>query len=319
MVTAPLTDDVVDEALAFVRSANPFAQHTWGWDAGRFIDFRWGGNVLRDAAEPGFFERHGTVVRRDGEGGGEIVALVLAETGDDDHCILTARPDPDTLDWAVRDLLGRRRGERVVLIPSDEATWVHEVIARHGFVRGEVAGIDWGYDLGDVPEPFEPEGFVVDVVRGPEDHAGIGRCLALAFGGDPNRDRARVLASLATNPMYHPELSVVARAPDGDIAAYCRGIVDPDTGVASIDPVATRPDHQRLGLGRAVVLRCFAEQRRLGGTTSFIGSGPEGSAGTRLYRKLDPVSSTSHSAWSRSPSVDDPAEPGSGARRDHPG
>ena len=185
-----------------------------------------------------------------------------------------------------------------MLIPSDDAAWVHEVIGRHGFTKGEAAGIDWGYDLHDVPEPIEPEGFVIDSIRGPEDYAGIGRCIAEAFGRDA--DWISVLTSLATNPMYHRELSIVARTPDGDIAAYCKGDVDPDTGVASIDPVATRPDDQRRGLGRAVVLRCFAEQRRLGGRMSFIGSGPEGSAGSRLYRLLNPVSTTSHSTWSRS-------------------
>ncbi len=291
--TTPLADAVLDEAVAFVKSANPFAQHTWGWDAGRFIDFRWGGNINRDAAEPGFFERNGTVVRR----GGEIVALVLAEDGGDDHCILTAREDPELLDWALRNLLDRRRGERLVLLPADDATWVHEVIARHGFVKGEVAGLEWGYDLDDVPEPIEPEGFVVDAIRGPEDYAGIGRCLEGAFGG--TRDRTPVLASLATNPMYQRKLSVVARAANGDIAAYCKGEVDPGTGVAGIDPVATRPDYQRRSLGKAVVLRCFAEQRRLGGTTSFIGSEPEGSAGSRLYRSLNPVSTMAHSEWAR--------------------
>ncbi len=290
-VTAPLTDAALDAAVEFAKSANPFAQHTWGWDAGRFIDFRWGGNIRRDAGEPGFFERNAAVVRH----GDEVVALVVAEVGADDHCILTAHEDPELREWALLDLLRRRGGGRLVLIPSDDATWVHGVIARHGFTKSAVAGLEWGYDLDDVPDAVEPEGYVVDSIRGPEDFAGVGRCLAGAFGGDA--DRSPVLASLATNPMYRPELSVVARAANGDIAAYCKGEVDPGTGVAGVDPVATHPDHQRRGLGRAVVLRCFAEQRRLGGTTSFIGSEPEGSAGSRLYRALNPVSVTTHSEW----------------------
>lgn len=293
MDAAPLTDDVLDEAIAFLQSANPFCEYTWGWETGRLIEFRWAGNVLRAADKPGFFERHGTLVRR----GDEVVALVVAEYGADDHCVLTAGEDPDTLDFAVQLLLERRPGERLVMMPSDEATWIHEVLMRHEFVKGEVAEIGWGYDLGDVPEPFEPEGFTVDSVRGHEDYAGIDRCLQAAFGGKGNR--VRVLESMASNPVYRRELSVVARADNGDIAAYCDGTVDPETGVGSIDPVATHPDYQRRGLGKAVVLRCFAEQRRLGGTKSFIGSGPEGSAGGNLYRQLNPVSVTSYSEWSR--------------------
>ena len=292
--TAPLTDDALDEAMAFMKVASPFSQYAWGWDTGRFVDFRWAGNAsVRAVAEPGFFERHGTLVRS----GDDVVALVLAEEGAEDHCILTASEDPDTLEWALRWLVENRPGERLVLYPCDDAAWVHEVIALHGFVRGEQAGLEWGFDLGDVPELFEPEGFAVDFIRGPEDYAGISRCIGGAFGG--NRDVTPTLESLATNPMYVPELSVLARAENGDIAAYCRGTVDADNGIASIDPVATHPDYQRRGLGKAVVLKCFAEQRRLGGTMSFIGSGPEGSAGSGLYRSLNPASMTPTSEWSR--------------------
>lgn len=161
-----------------------------------------------------------------------------------------------------------------MLIPSDEAAWVHDVISRHGFVKGEIAEIGWCYDLSEVPEPFEPEGFVVDSVRVPEDYAGIDRCLEGDFGG--NKSRIPILMSLATNPMFRPELSVVARASNGDIAAYCRGTVNPEAGVGSIDPVATRPDYQRLGLGKAVVLRCFAQQRQLRGRNELHRVGTRG-------------------------------------------
>jgi ribosomal protein S18 acetylase RimI-like enzyme len=109
-----------------------------------------------------------------------------------------------------------------------------------------------------------------------------------------------VLRSLAGNPQYRPELNVVARSADGRIASYCRGTVDADSGLGSIDPVATHPDFQGNGLGRAIVLACFAAQARLGCRESYIGSGPEGSAGSHLYRKLNPVSKISHSEWSRS-------------------
>lgn len=289
--TEPLTDQI-DETLTFMRASNPFAEHTWGWETGRFVDFRWGGNIVREVARPGFFERHCTLVRR----GDDLVAMIIAETGDDDHCVITPDEDPETLDWAVHWLLARRRGSRTLLLPSDEAAWIHDVLGRHRFSRGDVADVAWEYDLTDVPEPPEPMGYVVGTSLGPEDFPAIDRVLEGAFGG--NRNRVPLLESLADNPTYRPELSIVARTGSGEIAAYCRGNVDPVRGIGSVDPVATHPDHQRRGLGAAIVLTCFAEQRRLGATRSFIGSGPPGSAGSNLYRKLDPHTRRTYSAWS---------------------
>ncbi len=292
----PLGDDHLADALAFLRSANPFSQRTWGWDTGRFIDWRWGSNTLRSDDSPGFFARHGAVMRYERR----IVGLVISEVGADDHCVLTALPDRSLLAAALTWLINRHDGDSLVLYPSDDAGWVHGVLTDLGFDRGEVAGLEWGYDLTtlDAAGP-DPAGFVIDTLSHDRsaDFAGIDQCLEGAFGG--MRDRVRVLRSLETNPLFRPELNVVARHPEGRIAAYCRGTVDPDSGVCGIDPVATHPDFQGRGLGAAIVRKCFTTQRELGGTTSYIGSAPEGSPGSRLYRSLDPISVTSHSTWTR--------------------
>lgn len=293
--TQPLTDDQLDEAIEFLRSANPFAQHTWGWETGRFIDWRWGGNVLRAGDEPGFFARSGTVVRRNGE----IAALLIAESGREDHCILNATDDSELFDSVLALLLAERKGQPTVFYPSDEATWIHDVLVDHGFTQGDKEEVSWGYDLTQLADlPPAPDSFTIDHVSSESDYPEVAACLEGAFGDQG--DAVAVLRSLAGNPWYVPELSVVARTADGRIASYCRGTVDGDSGMASIDPVATHPDFQGIGLGYAVVLACFAAQARMGGTESYIVSGPDGSAGSHLYRKLDPVSKVSHSEWSRS-------------------
>ena len=295
MITAQaLTDDLLDDAIRFVRSANPFAEHTWGWETGRFLDWRWGGNILRDRAEPGFFARNGTAI----ESNGNIAALIIAERGAEDHCILTPGENVDLFDAALGWLLETRAGGPTILYPSDDATWLHDVLLSHGFGKGDVVEMGWGYDVSNLGElPPTPESFVVDHVAGESDYPQIARCLEGAFGG--KGDRVATLRSIASNPAYRPELNVVARSADGRIASYCRGTVDDESGVGSIDPVATHPDFQGHGLGRAIVLACFAAQARLGGREIYIGSGPEGSAGSRLYRKLNPVSKISYSEWSQ--------------------
>ncbi|NNC75322.1 MAG: GNAT family N-acetyltransferase, partial [Acidimicrobiia bacterium] len=220
-----------------------------------------------------------------------------AEVGREDHCILTASEDQSLVSAALEWLIGRRDGERLVLYPGDEAGWLHEVLVDHGFGKGAVAGLEWGYDIAATEMPNVPEGFVVDALAGPEDYPGVDRCLEGAFGGD--RNRIPVLESLASNPLFRPELSIVARDPDAGIVAYCRGTVDPDSGVAGIDPVATHPDFQGRGLGKAILKTCFANQRSLGGTESYIGSEPEGSQGSYLYRSLGPASKRSYSEWAK--------------------
>jgi ribosomal protein S18 acetylase RimI-like enzyme len=294
ITTQPLFDEHLDDAIQFLRLANPFAEHTWGWETGRFLDWRWGGNILRDRAEPGFFGRHGTVIG----GNSDIAALVIAESGGEDHCILTTTDDSELFDAVLAWLLKNRDGQPSVFYPSDEATWIHDVLTARGFEKGDVEEVAWGYDLtqlGELPPP--PAAFVIDHVSAESDYPEIARCLEGAFGGEGNR--IAMLRSLAGNPRYQPELNVVARSADGRIASYCRGTVDADSGVGSIDPVATHPDFQGNGLGRAIVLACFGAQARLGGRESYIVSGPEGSAGSRLYRKLNPVSKISYSEWSR--------------------
>ena len=112
ITTQPLTDEHLDDAIRFLRSANPFAEHTWGWETGRFLDWRWGGNILRDQAEPGFFARNGTVIVRNND----IAALVIAESGAEDHCILTATDDAELFDAALAWLLEETRRAAVDLL-----------------------------------------------------------------------------------------------------------------------------------------------------------------------------------------------------------
>jgi ribosomal protein S18 acetylase RimI-like enzyme len=289
----PLTDQTLDEAVSFMRAANPFAQLTWGWDTGRFIDFRWGFNAIREANSPGWFARHCSITRRDGA----IAALAIAEDGGADHCVITATDDAELVAEVLDGVLQRHGDPRFPI--SDRAEWLHPVLAGRGFDAEPGAGVEWEYDLEhrDEPPAVVP-GFTVDglSVDRESDYAGISTCLQRAFGSDG--DARPVLRSLEANPMFEPDLSIVARAPDGRIAAYCRGTVDAENGVCGIDPVATDPEFQGRGLGKAVVRACLTRQRRMGGRRSFIGSAPEPAPGTYLYRSLGPAEMATFSGWS---------------------
>lgn len=296
-----LSDETLDEVVAFFRRSNPFAERVCGWDTGRFIDWRWGTNAVRAVDDPDWFSRHCRIFRD----GVEIRAVAVAEYGRDAEFIITPAEDPAAADHVLARLieLHHVRGTGMSFEVSADEEWLCNIFARAGLTEEKMTGHEWEYDLSSLPEPSPvADGFTVATLEQTSTpgekaavYAGISGCIAKAF--DHDFDFVPTLLSLATNPMFRPELSVVARSPDGRIAAYCRGTVDPDNGVCGIDPVCTHPDFQRLGLGKAVVQRCFANQRELGGRFSYIGSAPEPAPGTHLYRSLGPKSRAVNSTW----------------------
>ena len=152
-----LAGDNLAEAIEFVRAANPFAQHVWGWDTGRFVDFRWGSNNIRADWNPEWFVTHCRIFRN----GSEIAAIAIAEEGSEYECILTAGPDPDL----VGEVLERRlaaRGELGVGISLEftrEEDWLRDVCRRAGLAERDDTGREWEYDLLNVDvEVVVPDG-----------------------------------------------------------------------------------------------------------------------------------------------------------------
>ena len=177
--------------------------------------------------------------------------------------------------------------------------WLRSVFAAAGFAEEPNTGPEFEFDLNELAEPSPiPSGFTIESLCDDraEDYAGIAECIKRAF--DVDHDVEAVLRSLEANPMFRPELSVFSRSPEGRIAAYCRGTVDPDNGVGGIDPVGTHPDFGRMGLGRAVLQACLQTQRDLGGRFSYIGSDKEPAPGAYLYRSLGPSDRIEFCKWS---------------------
>ncbi len=298
LCSEPLTSRNLDEVIEFFHRSNPFAQKTWGWDSGRFIDWRWGSNTLREATSPGWFSKNCRVFRHDGL----IRAALVSEYGHEDVCVITGGEDPEAvrvvLDWLDESRVGSGIGFSFEF--SDTAEWLRDVFRTAGLRERAGTGHEWEYDLGRLPDSLRiPEGFTIESLTDDrsEDRAGIAECVRTAFNA--THDVQAALRSLEENPMFHPDLSVFARSPDGRIAAYCRGTVNPINGVCGIDPVCCHPDYQRMGLSKAVVQSCFLAQGALGGRFCYIGSASEPAPSTFLYRSLGPTARTFACTWSR--------------------
>ena len=101
-----------------------------------------------------------------------------------------------------------------------------------------------------------------------------------------------------TTPLYRPALDVVARAPDGSIAAFALGWLDPLTLGVELEPVGVVPEHQRRGLGAAVCRAALRAATGMGATRAVIAARPPtggerppclaGAAGGGAGRRLAP-------------------------------
>ena len=73
-------------------------------------------------------------------------------------------------------------------------------------------------------------------------------------------------------PLYIRDLDIVAVAPDGELAAFCTVWIDNVTHTAVFEPVGTHPDHQKRGLGKAVMSEGLRRAQKLGATLASVSS-----------------------------------------------
>ena len=73
-------------------------------------------------------------------------------------------------------------------------------------------------------------------------------------------------------PLYRRDLDLVAVAPNGEFAGFCTIWYDPDTCTASLEPVGTHPDHQRKGVGKALLTEGLRRLRPMGATLITVDS-----------------------------------------------
>jgi GNAT superfamily N-acetyltransferase len=73
-------------------------------------------------------------------------------------------------------------------------------------------------------------------------------------------------------PLYRRDLDIVAVAPDGEFAAFCTTWVDAVTKTAVFEPVGTHPNHQKRGLGKAVMMESLRRAQNLGATLATVSS-----------------------------------------------
>lgn len=140
--------------------------------------------------------------------------------------------------------------------------------------RAEFCPDDWSYihlarDLADpIPEAALPEGFHIRPLKGEAEVEPFVAVHRAAFGStNMTVDWRR---QTFHDPRHEPNLDLVVIGPAGIVAGFCVGWSTPPESssdgmrVAQVEPFGVLPDHQRIGLGSALLLEVFRWARDSG-------------------------------------------------------
>jgi mycothiol synthase len=161
-------------------------------------------------------------------------------------------------------------------------------LEQHGFrYSGEFAEVNMLRSLDEpIPESTLPSGCQVRAVRVGEisNRAAAQREVwhPWTVGEVSDKDYARLMQL----PGYHRDLDVVAVTPEGIIAAYVNGWIDPVNRIGDFGPVGALPAYRRQGLTRAALLEGLRRMRAHGMNRVCISTGVSNTPALRLYESI---------------------------------
>jgi predicted N-acetyltransferase YhbS len=164
--------------------------------------------------------------------------------------------------------------------PLDDA--LASGLTRHGYGRETYGGGVLARDLTGLDEPSLPTGYRLANVDSPE--RVIGRVEAHRAAFAPSELGRGAYERVRRTWPYRSALDRIVETAAGEVVAFCTAWLDEANAVGLLEPVGTRPDHQRRGLASAVCRAALIALRDAGARTAQVAfSAPQARA---LYESL---------------------------------
>lgn len=197
----------------------------------------------------------------------------------------------EMLAWAEENLaksIENGKQHQLELFVNEYDTYRKRLLSERGYKKLEHGGVTRHMRLGQqpLPQPTFADGYTLRTTN-PNDLADCQRIadiLNAAFNRDFHKDSD--YQNLALNaPSFRRDLDLVAVAPDGSFAAYAGIPYDEANKLGIFEPVCTHPNHQRKGLGKALMQEGLLRLKAIGAVDVTVGTGDMIPA-NRLYDSL---------------------------------
>lgn len=206
----------------------------------------------------------------------------IVPTVEPDEVLATALVDA-ALESAARCVAAGDRPASLNALVDDEDVAVAAALQHRGFAADEARFEVNRRSLDDLPSPTLPEGLRLAAMD--DDGLVHPRVEAHRAAFAPSSLTKAGFARVRQTWPYRPELDRVVLDQDGTVLAACLAWIDEATGWGMFEPVGTRPEHQRRGLGAAVCLDALHALRAAGATHAQVSCEP-GSAGSATYHSI---------------------------------
>lgn len=229
----------------------------------------------------------------------QIVAIAHIE--DTCNTFLQVRPgynnlELEMLEWSENNCtipVDEGKKERIVIWAKDSEKHLVDLLIKRGFKKGDECNYMNVQRLDSEYEVELPEGYVIRSMAEDVDLCKRYNVINKAFHPSAQYDTVipNWLFKMRSAPMYRKDLDIVSEYKDGSLASACVVWYDDQNKIGMFEPVGTHPDHQRKGLGKAVLLEGLKRLKKLGATHAYVESyGDERyafyfSAGFKAYDK----------------------------------
>jgi mycothiol synthase len=186
----------------------------------------------------------------------------------------------------------------------DHDAALRDALAARGYAPRGTSGPELVYDAPIPPTPALPPGFAFVPFDPSMDDAYVEVHRDAWSTISPSTYRRELQDAVAGMPDFRRDMVPIVAAPDGTLAAYCIGWLDPRTRSVEIEPLGTRPRYRTLGLAHAVVAEVIRRGYERGSTSVLVWGVVSGAhanlAAFRLYRSSGMHSARALTEYSRS-------------------
>ncbi len=202
--------------------------------------------------------------------------------------------ESEAYSWAI-DFLSKLRQRNETLWGADLVSGARQdnamrisFLETHGFrYSGRFAEVNMLRSLSDlIPDLPIPAGYHVRELSLNEisDRAAAERDVWLPWtvGEVSTEDYVRLMSL----PGYHRDLDIVTVTPDGIIAAYVNGWIDPINRIGDLGPVGARPAYRRQGFTRLALIESLRRMKAYGMEWVCISTGISNTPALNLYNSI---------------------------------